>query len=231
MQFSFLSAVALLIQVSTAWTLPQFILADPEKPTCECNFGTDGAEYICGDSRLGPVNLPKELILGTVMSRYDRFGTLTPIGFINQWWNVSENEGKGGWDYPKQGGFLLDERGNPVKTNMTLAVGTLVDRFGGESGRYLTLAATPFSQRSLAPNSLNTHNGNFTYGYHVYNVTKEFVVEAGPIAPAFGQPGLGTQFWTGGPGLNLPVSELCGQGYLDVIASTQLDIVKTGCGQ
>jgi hypothetical protein len=80
---------------------------------------------------------------------------------------------------------------------------------------------------------LNTDENfkNFTNGYQVYNVTKEVKVEAGPIAPAFGQPGLATQFWTGGPALNLTVSKLYDEEYLEFIASTQLDIVKTGCGQ
>ncbi|CAG7565980.1 unnamed protein product [Fusarium equiseti] len=233
MHFSALFSTALLIQVSVAWTLPQFVLAEPVTPTCQCNLGTNDTEYVCSDSRLGPVELPKTLILGTVMSRYDRFGTLTPIEFINTWWNVTKRKGKGGWNYPGNGGFLLDERGVPVKANLTLSVGTLVDRFGPEDGSYLTLAASPFSQRSLPPDSLNTDQNfkNFTNGYHVYNVTKEFKVEAGPIAPAFGQPGLATQFWTGGPALNLTVSELLNKGHLEFIASTQLDIVKTGCGQ
>jgi hypothetical protein len=115
MHFSSLFSTALLIQVSAAWTIPQFVLVDPVEPICQCNLGTNGTDYVWGDSRLGPVELPKTLILGTVMSRYDRFGMLTPIEFINTWWDVRKRKGKGGWNYPDNGGFLLDERGFPSR--------------------------------------------------------------------------------------------------------------------
>ncbi|KAH7174166.1 uncharacterized protein B0J16DRAFT_403696 [Fusarium flagelliforme] len=240
MHFSslFSISIALLIQVSAAWTLPQFVLAEPAAPTCQCGLlldrnGTDGKDYVCEDTRLGPKNLPKKLILGTVMSRYDRFGLDTPTSFIERWWNVTEGKDKtGGWNYPEQGGFLLDERGHPVKIAMRLAVGTLVDRFGSQNGKFLSLAASPFSQRSLAPDALNTkiNNTEFPHEYRVYKVSKAFTVEAGPIAPWFGQPGLGTQFYTGGEALNLTIAQLIQKDHLVPVASSELDIVKTGCG-
>jgi len=141
MHFLSLFFTTLLIQVSAAWTLPQFILADPVAPACQCGQPleqnvTNATAYVCNDWRLGPTDLPKKLVLGTVMSRYDRFGMDTPIGFIERWWNVTEGKNKtGGWNYPEKGGFLLDEMGHPVKIAMRLAVGTLLDRFGSENGR------------------------------------------------------------------------------------------------
>ena len=49
------------------------------------------------------------------------------------------------------------------------------------------------------------------WGYHVYEVMRDFNVSAGPIAPAFEQPGLGVQFFVGGSG---KVFELVTMGLL-----------------
>ena len=81
---------------------------------------------------------------------------------------------------------------------MILEVGTLVDRFGSENGTFVSAADAPYDQRSLPPSSLNTvpddKDHPYPYGYHIYTVVKELAVEGGPIAPWFGQPGLGAQF-------------------------------------
>ena len=65
-------------------------------------------------------------------------------------------------------------------------------------GSYVSAADAPYSQRSLPPNSLETPSGSnaIPNNYHVYTVIKPFLVEGGPIAPWFGQPGLGAQFDT-----------------------------------
>jgi hypothetical protein len=39
-------------------------------------------------------------------------------------------------------------------------------------------------------------NYRYPYNYHVYNVTKPFIVNAGPIAGWFGQPGQGVQYFS-----------------------------------
>ena len=71
------------------------------------------------------------------------------------------------------------------------------------AGKFVSAADAPFDQRSLPPESLNipknaTRNGaDHPWGYHVYNVTREMNVSGGPIAPHFGQPGLGAQFYVG----------------------------------
>ena len=96
---------------------------------------------------------------------------------------------------------------------MILEVGTQVDRFGSESRTYVSAADAPFDQRSLPPSSLNTApDGLFPYGYHVYIIKKALTVEGGPIAPWFGQPGLGAQFNIGKTGNVLKLIEL---GYLE----------------
>jgi hypothetical protein len=54
----------------------------------------------------------------------------------------------------------------------------------------------PFAQHSLPPSSLNATQGDTCpYNYHVYIVLRPIVVEAGPIAPWFAQPGYGLQFF------------------------------------
>ncbi|KAL9598538.1 MAG: hypothetical protein Q9219_004440 [cf. Caloplaca sp. 3 TL-2023] len=85
---------------------------------------------------------------------------------------------------------------------MTLEPGTRVDRFGSEYGSYISAADAPYSQRSLPPSNLDTpiDTSSYPYNYHVYTVRRRIEVVGGPIAPWFGQPGLGTQFYIGGVG-------------------------------
>jgi len=89
----------------------------------------------------------------------------------------------------------------PVRT--ALRVGTLLDRYGGDSGNFLAPAGTPFEQRSL-PEFFES-----TQPFSVFEVLEEFEVEAGVAAPWFGQPGGGVQYRTAAP-----VSELIERGYL-----------------
>jgi hypothetical protein len=78
---------------------------------------------------------------------------------------------------------------------MTLQRGTLLDRFGSERGTFMSPAGSPYAQRALPPSNLDSAPGaEFPYNYHVYIVETPFVVVAGPVAPWFGQMGMGTQF-------------------------------------
>ena len=106
------------------------------------------------------------------------------------------------------------------EATMTLMAGFKVDRFGAESGRFLGAADAPFTQRSPTPDALNVcQSGSIPcnttkdhpWGYYVYNVTRAFEVIGGPIAPEFGQPGPGVQFYTGRIG---NISQLVGLGLL-----------------
>ena len=78
----------------------------------------------------------------------------------------------------------------------------------------------------MPPSSLNTaSDGLFPYGYHVYVVKRELVVEGGPIAPWFGQPGLGAQFNIGATGTVLKLIEL---GFLERVHKRD---IRPGAGE
>ncbi|ATY58746.1 hemagglutination repeat-containing [Cordyceps militaris] len=178
--------------------------------SCSCEGATpappaEGAgPYLCADRRLGPSQLPTKLPLGSFVSSYNRLGgeDVTVEKFIAT------------WTVPPQNGFALDVNGNAVNGTLQLPVGTLLDRFGSERGSYVSAASAPFSQRSLPPSSLDTDpkNPDFPYGYHLYKVVRPLSVVGGPIAPWFGQPGLGAQFWTGGVG---NILTLIADGYIE----------------
>ncbi len=85
-----------------------------------------------------------------------------------------------GWDWPENLGFA----GDRVET--TLSVGTRVDRYGSNTGYFLSPTGTSYEQRALAP-------GSRSEGYYEYEVIKPLPVIQGEIAPAFDQSGGGLQ--------------------------------------
>lgn len=106
----------------------------------------------------------------------------------------------GTWDWERvapNNGFA----GTPAAE--TLQPGTVLDRFGGDGGRFLSPAGTPFESRALSPDSLGAP-------YRAYEVMRPLPVQSGGIAPAFGMPGGGTQYFTGGSS----VRDLVNGGYL-----------------
>lgn len=108
-------------------------------------------------------------------------------------------DGKG-WDWDRiapNNGF----KGAP--TDQVLQPGTVLDRFGENGGRFLSPAGTPFDARALSPDSLSAP-------YKAFEVLRPLPVQAGEIAPVFGMPGGGTQFFTGGA----RVSDLIRDGFL-----------------
>lgn len=106
--------------------------------------------------------------------------------------------GKGGWNYPPEDGFQLDHQNQPIKGIMSLEKGFRVDRFGDESGHFVSAADSPYAQRALPPSNLNVcpdpkkkcEPKDHPWAYHVYEVLQPFYVIGGPVAPAFEQPGL-----------------------------------------
>ena len=112
------------------------LLPERVPATCKCtgtnNTGESGKPYICRDPRLGPRLLPKRFPLLSFVSDYDRFGGQAPGEFLAKWTNPET----GYYNYPPKNGFYLDINENPIVGNMTLQVGTQVDRFGSESGVY-----------------------------------------------------------------------------------------------
>lgn len=152
------------------------------------------AEDFNGDARLGPRDLPTEGPVGLELRTYDRFAGLTPEQFIATYWDPSANGGLGGWRYPPSNGFLIGPGGQPVHTTMLLHAGQEIDRFGSEFGAFLAPVASPYAQRALPPQSLDNTSAPGGCNYNLYRVVRDFAVDGGPIAPAFGQPGLGLQY-------------------------------------
>ena len=83
--------------------------------------------------------------------------------------------------YPSNNGFL------GAAERQFLMPGQQLSRFGGNSGKFFSPAGTPLSMRALPP-------GANTSIHNTFKVLKPFEVQAGKIAPAFGKPGLGTQY-------------------------------------
>ncbi|WP_208816358.1 TNT domain-containing protein [Micromonospora echinofusca] len=168
--------------------------------------------YFQGEPAFGPAELPTKPPVGPLLIGYERFGDLTEAEFVDTY------RSGGNYIFPPSDGFLI-ENGQPVKYPKELRPGVRVDRFGFPGGSFLAPVDTPFAERSLPPQSLNTPDGTPLSNYHVYCVVRPFTVSAGPIAPWFGQPGLGVQYkldlaYLPTAGANLSVTWLLANGYL-----------------
>jgi hypothetical protein len=91
-------------------------------------------------------------------------------------------------------------------------------------GAFLAPAGTSFGARALPPDSLNTRADDPAHlcNYHLYRVSRAFDVDAGPIAPAFQQPGGGLQYllmsaYVPQAPATLNVQWLLDNGYLTVV--------------
>ncbi|MFD7629221.1 glycohydrolase toxin TNT-related protein [Streptomyces sp. NPDC059851] len=153
-------------------------------------------EFKCNDWRFGPAKLPKNGVLGAVLSDYQRFGGLTPVEFLNKWWDPTADNGLGSYAYPNSDGFARDANGQVIATELTLRPGQLLDRFGAEFGSFLAPAGTKYGARSIPPTNLNTQDPRYPFDYHLYRVKKPTLVCAGPTLPWFEQPGEGVQYVT-----------------------------------
>lgn len=109
-------------------------------------------------------------------------------------WTLNATDPKGYWVYPDYDGFATSSAEVSIFGNFTLRVGQKLDRFGSESGKFLAPLGAPYIERALPPSNLFAPaNSSFPYNYHVYEVTKDFEILLGPIAPWFEQPGFGSQ--------------------------------------
>lgn len=147
-----------------------------------------------GDPRLGPAQLPTAGPVGQQLTRYDRFAGLSPEQFLSVYWDPTANGGLGSWRYPPANGFLFGPNGQPIEQILPLRLGQRIDRYGSEFGAFLAPAGTPYSYRAIPPQSLDNKAVPAACNYHLYQVVREFRVDGGPIAPAFGQPGRGVQY-------------------------------------
>ncbi|OQE46445.1 hypothetical protein PENCOP_c001G05719 [Penicillium coprophilum] len=164
---------------------------------------------ICGDPRLGPKELPGFFPLSNELETYARFGELCPIEFLEKW-TLNASDPKGYWIYPDSDGFAVTSENESILGNFTLRVGQKLDRFGSEYGKFLAPLGAPYIERSLPPSNLFAPpKSSFPYNYHVYEVTKEFDILLGPIAPWFEQPGFGSQLLA-----QSSVLDLLNGGYL-----------------
>lgn len=66
-------------------------------------------------------------------------------------------------------------------------MGTKIDRYGYEGVTFVSSEGIPYENRALAP-------GTNLKPYNVYEVVKPVDVQAGKIAPWFGEPGGGIQY-------------------------------------
>ena len=154
-----------------------------------------------------------------VVAGYRPLAGETPQQFLATYWDPTANGGSGGWRFPPDNGFLLGANGQPEEMPLSLAPGQQIDRFGSEFGAFLAPIYTPYVARALPPMSLDNFDVSFTCNYHLYKVLKAFRVEAGPIAPGFGQRGLGRQYQlvsalVPGSPARLNVMWLLANGYL-----------------
>ena len=164
-----------------------------DRPGSSCQPGTSEAApattvFYQGQEFLGPQQLPGTPPVGPLLKGYERFGDLTEAEFLATY------RSGGAYIYPPKDGFVLDDAGEPIRYPERLRPGTRVDRFGYPGGAYLAPVGTPYAERALPPQNLNTPANAPQSNYHVYCVVRPFTVAAGPIAPWFGQPGLGAQY-------------------------------------
>jgi hypothetical protein len=130
-------------------------------------------------------------LAGNAMTRPKVSGVGKGAGKTTQW--VDE---AGNIKWPTNNGF------DGAPTTETLKPGTIVDRYGGETGKFVSPKGTPYENRSLPP-------GSDARPYHVYEVVKSIDVKAGKIAAWFGQPGGGIQYQ-----FTQSIEELIQSGYL-----------------
>ncbi len=203
---------ALAVTLVWAWGSPALsATATPPNQCSEENFN--------GDARLGPRDLPTTGSVGLELTRYNRLAGLSPNDFIATYWDPTAFGGQGGWRYPPFNGFLVGPNGQPIEAPVPLRIGQQVDRYGSEFGAFLAPFGILYSQRAIPPQSLDNTSVPATCNYRAYRVLKEFRVDGGPIAPAFGQPGKGVQYMLQGslvPGApaQLNVLWLVDNGYL-----------------
>lgn len=103
-------------------------------------------------------------------------------GWIGKYYN-SDMSAK----WPSNGGFTHPLTDSDI---ITLQPGTVIDRYGYAGGSYLSPINTPYKARAVEP-------GTISKPYNVYVVKEPIRVYAGEVAPWFGMPGGGTQYYLG----------------------------------
>ncbi|XRM39280.1 hypothetical protein ABZX51_002639 [Aspergillus tubingensis] len=184
------------------------IQPDPTDTNYYCSYCT------CKNKLLGWDNFQPADNFTDMFTDWVPLGGLCPKDWLCTWANWTDNGFNPTYSklvYPPNNGF------NGCPKNVSLGVGTLVDRFGTQNGSYLAPADTPYAQRSIGPSSLNKYNGSTMYNYWRFNVTEEFVALGGEILPWYGQPGGGWQWYAN-------VTQLQIDGKLKLVGATTFGI-------
>lgn len=153
--------------------------------------------YVENNPLLGPDALPNVGSFAPLFEGYDQLSGLSGRVFLTYFYDPKAmymRKPSPDWIYPPDHGFLI-VKGKAEEKSGEIRAGTEVDRFGPTRGSFLSFAGTPYAKRSLPPNSLDPPMGGTICNYHRYRVRIAFRAEVGPIAPAFGQPGLGEQIF------------------------------------
>ncbi|MDH6575435.1 TNT domain-containing protein [Kitasatospora sp. MAP5-34] len=213
-----LGAAALLTGTMAAGATPASAAPASVRPASSTPLDECSAAAFEGDPRLGPEQLPVFGRVGLELWGYQRTGGLPEQSFLATYYDSAA----GSWKYPPSNGYVLKADGQPEEFQQTLRPGERIDRFGSEYGSFLAPEGLPYAMRSIPPQSLDS-NPAASCNYHDYQVLKPFTVDAGPIAPWFGQPGYGWQYQLdstlvpGGP-TRLNVMWLIDNGYLSRVA-------------
>ena len=125
------------------------------------------------------------------------YGGLSRQEFYDKYWDAETKN----WRYPPNEGFE-----GPALAN-DLRPGQVIDRLGGDGGRYASPSGESYGSRGLPPSSIGRD-------YHQYEVVKPLPesVTQGKIAPWFEQPGGGTQYF-----FDHPIKWYVDHGYLQEI--------------
>lgn len=182
----FVAAAIILPNVTTATPNAQqtqhMLTETPEQVKAEIKQSVDASMTILGAG----LGVTEAYIVGSQAVDYLSASKLPPNG-VNL-----ENQTSGSYStikagneiqtyYPPNNGFKNEP------SNVTLKSGTLIDRYGFPQGRFASPYGTPAEMRALPPGAIQNP-------YSVYRVTEPIEVQAGEIAPWFGQIGGGTQY-------------------------------------
>jgi hypothetical protein len=125
--------------------------------------------------------------IGHMFTRYNPF-PISPQK-LNELYDKTKYGGRGGWDYPKNGGAVAG-----TEHTVELQPGTMLSRVGSDDGTYFTTPETGYGERGLPPDSLGTEAEGFKHTS--WEVVEPISGTMSTVAPAFGQPGGGPQFVT-----------------------------------
>ncbi|EGE02623.1 hypothetical protein TEQG_01658 [Trichophyton equinum CBS 127.97] len=186
-------------------------------PCKHITYQPEHADSVCGDPRLGPLNLPTRFPVSVELATWYRYGGLCADEFILKW--AGDLDPKKWFNYPPADGFALDSRGTPIMAEAILTKGRKVDRFGSPKGKFVAPLGSSYISRALPPSNLAPGpSGNYPDNYHVYEVVKPFSGFLGPVTPWFGQPGYGSQIH-----LKTSVEELLQGGFLKELEEKDFD--------